>query len=280
MKRNIKIFLIAMILCLPLFAGDFPVIKGWKPVSKVTSYVPSNLWEYINGAADLFISFGLREVNCCDLKSGDLVVTVNIYDMDSRLNAFGIYKTEVSPEIKKAGSVLNGVVMPPYQCIMIKDKYYIKVDAFEGKITNSIGEELLKAIAGSINGREGIPEEFSLLPEKGRVAESEGYLKDSFLGSSYLNNVIFARYKENKKEYTLFFLLSEDDNDIADLHIKFQDGWRTKKYKGRVFFFKEIPYQGVVGLAETKRGFIGASGFKREKDVMKGLKNLIINGEF
>jgi len=225
------IFFVALILVFTeaVFSVDFPVIKGWKKAGRVKEYDPSNLWEYIDGAADLFLSYGFRYLRTCDIQSEKLIVTVNIYDMGSKLNAFGVYKTE-APETDKIISGITGVVLAPYQCLLLKDRFYIKIDAYEGKISESSGEKLLKAVYLSLQGDAGLPREFNILPLKNRIKGSENYVKKSFSGISYLNNVISAKYKEKKKVYKVFYVIPDNSN-IKKLEEKLSSGWQVKTKK-------------------------------------------------
>ena len=83
--------LIAMLLfTLPAAAADFPAVEGWTLAGEVTAKAPDNLWEYNNGAAEAFLAYGFQGLSYADLKAGELVVTVEIYDMGSPINAYGI----------------------------------------------------------------------------------------------------------------------------------------------------------------------------------------------
>ena len=268
------IFFVALILVFTeaVFSVDFPVIKGWKKAGRVKEYDPSNLWEYIDGAADLFLSYGFRYLRTCDIQSEKLIVTVNIYDMGSKLNAFGVYKTEV-PETDKIISGITGVVLAPYQCLLLKDRFYIKIDAYEGKISESSGEKLLKAVYLSLQGDAGLPREFNILPLKNRIKGSENYVKKSFSGISYLNNVISAKYKEKKKVYKVFYVIPDNSN-IKKLEEKLSSGWQVKTKKLLKFYFREIPYQGTVGIVKYKNGYMGLTGFNKTRDVIRRLSGI------
>ena len=75
-------------------AAGFPDIDGWQPAGEVRTYDASNLWEYINGAADAFMMYGFEQLQVRDVSAGGVTVTANIYDMGTPLNAFGIYRAE------------------------------------------------------------------------------------------------------------------------------------------------------------------------------------------
>ena len=134
MRLLTLITIIVILIISPLHATDFPDIKGWKPISEVLRYNPDNLYEYINGAADQFIAYGFQELLTRDISSEGLQVTVDIYDMGTRLNAFGMFKTE-SPRDQQALIIgTEAFVSPPYQCLLLKENYYVKVNVYEGRM--------------------------------------------------------------------------------------------------------------------------------------------------
>jgi len=66
--------------------------EGWKPSDKDRYYNPETLYNYINGGAELYISYGFREViSRTYSKSGQPNLTVEIFDMVEAKNAFGVF---------------------------------------------------------------------------------------------------------------------------------------------------------------------------------------------
>jgi len=213
MKKMILNLLLLIIVIYPLKATDFPEIKGWKSVGEEMSFNPENLYEYINGAADQFLDYGFKILLTQDIAKNDLQITVDIYDMGTTLNAYGIYKTERPREAEGLKVGIEGIVSPPYQCLLLKDRYYIKVNAFEGEVTSQNGKELLAAIDDAIPGIVEFPTEIKLLPTRGMIPGSESYTRLGFLGLPYLNYCVHAKYKdENEKEFQYFVLLAIGEN--------------------------------------------------------------------
>ena len=73
----------------------FPEISGWKQSGEMQSFTPKTLYEYINGAADLYIMYDFQE-----LKSAEYVnekkasVIIDVYRHKTPTHAFGIYSQE------------------------------------------------------------------------------------------------------------------------------------------------------------------------------------------
>lgn len=276
MKKVYPILVMLGIILTSLNAADFPDIKGWKRVSEAKTYNPGNLWEYINGAAEQFLAYDFQILHLCELSSKGLTVTVNIYDMGTRLNAFGIYDSERPDESEKIAIGAEAVILPPYQCLLLKDAYYVKVDVYEGEITESVGKDLLKAIAEALSGAEEYPEELERLPPEGKVAGSEGYIREGYLGMADLRNCVYAKYLEKKKqEYQVFHMIPEPgkSNEVVWKNLTLK--WKSKKHEKHTVLYKIIPYKGLVGIMLTDRGIFGVSDSADEKQMLKRLENLI-----
>lgn len=86
-----------------------PVPGGWTAVDQEYRYGREDLWEYINGAAELFLTYRFRDLVVADFEQGDGALTISLYDMGSPLDAFGIYETEKPAEhVPGVGEPIDG----------------------------------------------------------------------------------------------------------------------------------------------------------------------------
>ncbi len=268
-------FLILGLIFNSLHATDFPDIKGWKPVSEVLSYNPDNLYEYINGAADQFIAYGFQELITRDLSSQGLQVTVDIYDMGTRLNAFGLFKTESPREQRILEIGTEAYISPPYQCLLLKDNYYVKVNVYEGEITNENGKPLLKALAKALLGEAGYPKELQLLPLAGKIPDSEGYARQAFLGLAELTNCVHASYKDGDKEFKYFVMITSGKETNESILEKLSEKWQHTDHKKFAILVKKVPYMGLTGVILTGNKIIGVTECVNETEVSKRLEPVI-----
>jgi hypothetical protein len=175
--------------------SGFPEVEGWTQSGEVRIYTADNLWEYIDGAAVLFVEYGVQTCMTADMSAPGVSVTIDLYEMGSALRAVGVFKRESAG----SGEVLSGTTVatlsPPYQALMVKGSTYVKVNAYEGELTEPSGRRLLQNLAASLPGETLMPPEFSLLPEEGKVAGSEGYQPGSFLGLEELTDCLYADYE-------------------------------------------------------------------------------------
>ena len=79
--------------CLP----NSSELPGWEIADKPYRYLPDNLYKHINGEAEFFVAYGfvsLVGANYASESDNRNAITVDIYDMGEKLNAFGVFQTK------------------------------------------------------------------------------------------------------------------------------------------------------------------------------------------
>ncbi len=279
MQKHLKLFFILFLLISIAFSNniDFEKMKGWTPIDSVASYDDSNLWEYINGAADQFYSYGFQELYSCEMKSESLEGVIDVYNMGSCLNAFGIYKTERGdiPEKLKIGA--ESVITSPMQALLFKDIYYVKVSIYEGKLDQNNGKELLNEINQILPGNSDFPQELRILPATGKIADSENFVKESYLGTSELKTVVFADYSEKPdSKFQYFTLIPEAGETSENIWQKLSEKWIKLDDEDYNILFKKIPYKGIIGIRKTDKGIFGVTDSKSENELIERLGKIVI----
>ena len=272
--RSIPLAAVALLSC----SGrnpDFPEVEGWIQEGEVSTYDVDTLWEYIDGAAELFIDYGVLTCRTTDLSSGDVTVTVDLYDMDIPLNAFGIFKLESSGRGESLPDAVEAAVSPPYQALMVKGATYVKVNAVEGELTETVGRALLEGMAHALPGQTAYPEELELLPQDGKVAGSEGYQVSGFLGLTELNNCIYAEYTVEGEENWLGFIMRLPPGSSSPW-TGLTGRWKSTQLNGLTVLYSEIPYRGMVGIVQTEQGIMGVSGAADRGEMLHRLDNFVL----
>ncbi len=269
-KKILPVSLPLAMVALAACAGGnpgFPGIAGWKKAGKVSVYDADSLWEHIDGAAELFIDYGVQTCRTADLSSDDITVidgltaTVELYDMGTPLNAFGIFTLESSGRGESFPGAVEAVISPPYQALLLKGPVYVKVNTLDGGLTQDNGRSLLTALARALPGSADYPAELELLPRSGRIAGTEGYQARGFLGLTELTRCLYAEYdgtEEGAEPWLGFLMLPPPEapspwNDLAGR-------WESMEHAGRTVLYRTIPYRGLVGVIRTEQGILGVSG--------------------
>lgn len=74
-------------------------VNGWKWDGKKTKYNPRTLFDYINGAAELYLAYGFQSLAVRRLeKSGQPPIILELYEMEKAEDAFGVFSFERQDE--------------------------------------------------------------------------------------------------------------------------------------------------------------------------------------
>jgi hypothetical protein len=191
-KRNVLRALVWGVLCsvfvygAQLDAADVRKIlppqsadSEWRLVGDNYSYLPDTLYNYINGAADLFISYGFVSLTGGEYHHGSDKqgnVTVDIYDMGSTLNAFGVFQSKRDPEIKSL-TIGAGAFGTEKYIFFYRGRFYVEIQAYVlSSTTSDVVMKMAQHVDRSIGGDCTPPSELLYLPDDDRVVGSELYI--------------------------------------------------------------------------------------------------------
>ena len=102
-------------------------VSGWKLEGKTYSYIPQNLYEYINGAAEFFIAYGFIELtgaNYFSVSGERDFLTIDIYDMGDKLNAYGVFQSRRDTQASSLNIGSASVGSDDY-ISLYKDRFYV-----------------------------------------------------------------------------------------------------------------------------------------------------------
>ena len=195
----------------------FPEVPGFALTTEATVYEPSNLWDFIDGAADLFVSYGFVDLHIAYYRSdGGVEIRAEAYRHDTPENAFGMYSQERSPgnnylEVGTQGYVEEGIVN------FLIGQYYVKLSS--NQIGGAVKESMLtiaRRLEAAIGQTASWPGVLALLPKEERVPNSEQYIAESYLGYTFLRGAYTAQYR-TKEPFEIFVVPAESDSVAASL---------------------------------------------------------------
>ncbi|HUN60677.1 MAG TPA: DUF6599 family protein [Candidatus Sulfotelmatobacter sp.] len=180
-------------------------------------YGPDNLYEYMDGGADIFVLYGVRTLMHADLRAKAVEVTVDVFDMGTSDTAFGIYAAERSPDFHYMTIGAEGY---QYEGMLnfLQDRYYVKLLGF-GDGADAVLEKLAQLLSQRIGNNPGFPKLLAKLPAENRIPHSEQYLPASPLGHAFLAPAYAVAYKADDGESKLLVTVARDKAD-ADHRLK------------------------------------------------------------
>ena len=199
-------------------ASFFPDIEGWTRDGDPESFYPESLFEYINGAADVYLSYEFVELAMLSYDGEEKSsLTVDIYKHRDIRNAFGIYSQEKSPsadfvEIGTEGYYDTGVLN------FFHGPYYVKIMGFYlGDDDKALLTKVAEGIAGKLDGEARFPEALVCFPAEGRIPHSERYLARDVLGYGFLHSAYAADYNMGDAERRVFIFEAADEADARKM---------------------------------------------------------------
>ena len=228
----------------------FPEIARWRQSGEIQTFVPKTLFEYINGAADLYLSYDFQELKVAEYQNEKKAsVTVEVYRHKTPTQAFGIYSQErlananfidVGTEGYIEDNVLN----------FLTGSYYVKISSYKtGAEDREILLRFAKKVLENLGEKGSLPSVLSSFPEEGEKKNSEKFINQNFLGYSFLHSAFTADYEFSGMKFKLFVIESEEGNDCRDMVQKYlqQTGSPRKDVvEGR--YTISDPYHGKIDL--------------------------------
>jgi hypothetical protein len=191
-----------------------PLPDGSIAQSPASFYSPDNLYEYMDGAADIFVLYGVKTMLHLDAKVRMADVTVDIFDMGSPNAAFGMYAAERSPDydfiaVGAEGYRNKGILN------FVQGRQYIKLAGF-GDGVDAVLEAWAKALSARVGSDTALPAMLTRLPSNHRKPHSEQFIPNDPLGHTFLGPAYVASYEFNSHESKFFVTLAENENDAHE----------------------------------------------------------------
>jgi len=261
-----------------------PQIPKWSQTEKAQNYYPENLFEYINGAAEIYLAYDFQELIVSQHKEdqSEMNVAVEIYNMGSEKNAFGIYSVERFSDNTFVDMGLQGYLEEGTLNFLV-GQFYVKLLCFD---CDGQSADVLKlfsqGIVKNVGGTGSFPVLVNKFPEEGLIPNTEKYILRNFMGYSFLSNGYSANYKKDDLEFDYFFIESKSQEDAQEMVEKYLEakgkdnvtkdefGYHIKdKYYHNIFLTRVG--STICGVIKIKDGF-EETGIAYLKSLVESLK--------
>ena len=253
-----------------------PEVGSYSLLGQVRSYAKENLYEYVDGHAEYFISAGFVSLQVGDYRrtgsqNREPDVVVDIYDMGKSIQAFGVLSDESGGKLTELQEGLTGFRTPSGMSF-VKGKYYVRMASYD---ENASLDLFARRVAGAMGAGTQTQSEFSMLPDIGDVVATR-YIKEAYRGLDFVNNVIEREYMRNGKKFQVAeftggkekrehlvksFVAYFNESDITFS--------RTEK-EGREVYSVKDPYEGDWALIVSPDALYGVYG-EYDKSVIEAL---------
>ena len=204
-------------------------IDNWKKSTDFAVYDSDNLYTYINGGAELYISFQFTNLlSQSYANEEDEEIQIDIFDMGSSQNAYGIFSHSresvddfigASIESEYAGGLLT----------FWKGRYYVSILAYpETDPKRLLVQKLGQKISEQIQGPSVKPELVNLLPDEGLQPHRIKYFShhtwlnsyhffsnENLLNIDHQTEVVMATYQGDGSKPAVLILLQYPEQAAA-----------------------------------------------------------------
>jgi hypothetical protein len=150
-------------------------ISGWQAVPKDRIFDQKTIFSYINGGAEVYQAYDMQ--GCLSRRyqvSGGPAIMLDIFDMGSPENAFGVFTHDTGGKIIPVGQ--DGRLRPGWVCFW-KYRFFVSVYAEDDTpAAQKAITVLAEQVAGVIEGRGAKPDLLSRLPAAGLQSDKIRYL--------------------------------------------------------------------------------------------------------
>ncbi len=267
MKKTILACLFLTLLSPGSFAQEiaFPELDGFRKITKYPVYLPDNLWDFINGAADNYLALGFVDLHVAEFKKGKEVIKAEIYRHRDNTMAFGIYSSERSSEynfidIGSQGYLVDGILN------FFKGSYYVKIRTNSEKPKIRKAEEsLARRIEASLPGEKSMPEMLSLFPKEGKINNSETFINESVLGHQFLNRAFKAVYQAGSETFSIFLIKSSSAEETLKTAATYLAVGKIEPDQSETRYVFTDGYNGTVFLAWKNDLLVIMSGLAKDQ---------------
>lgn len=253
-------------------------INGWKILAADRTFNNETLYDYIDGAAELFLSFGFSKVfNRIYSDGNQSEIIVDVFYMNSSYDAYGVFSHSVGKtgnDFGQQSQVTNSSI------VFWKDNFYISI------LCNPAADEsknVMLKIAGmldkSITQTGQLPEIIDYLPADSLDKESIRYFRHYiWLNSHYtisnkniLNidqntQCVLVKYGGGQSKSVLLIIKYPTDEDAYAAMEKFVENYNPELKSGSVFLGSNGKW---MGFELINNFFVGVFNADQEAPVTK-----------
>ena len=266
-------------------------VQGWEKDGALQAYRGEDLYEYINGGAEIYHEYGFRQVVVQDFKRKDgKSISVEIFEMEDSGSAYGIFTFKTNPEDRKISLGSEGL-LSDYYLNFWKAQYLVTLTGFdEDEETVRELQNIAHSVDTKIEADGNRPSLVSALPDEGLERASLKYFEGNLgLYNSYpfFTEDVF-RLKEGikgdyKGGYSLYIIKSRTAEKgpvhFDELKRSFEESSRYNHFRSLdEFIFRVEDRKGKqLSVTQSKDKIlivIGALSPERIKEIFAGIHEM------
>ena len=171
---------------------------GWEQSGAKRLYAADNLYDYKDGGAEGYLSYGFARMQGIDCKSGEDVLSIDVSELGDADSAYGIFAANLDPSLPIAKIGMGGQVQAQ-SASFAKGNYYVElviVPANPDSDHRAALQAFVTGIEGRLEGRVTAPEALEWFLKDDLA--STRVVPESVLGLRELKRGYVAKYKQGQ----------------------------------------------------------------------------------
>jgi hypothetical protein len=202
-----------------------PAVEGMESGESPSTYFPESLFEYINGAAEIYLSYDFKELIVAEYtkKGSPDSVAVEIYDMGNHKNSFGIYSAERYTDNEFMDFGTQGY-MEEGALNFLVGRYYVKLLCYDcGEKSDQWLRAFSEKIVNRVAKKEGFPVYLQAFPKEGLIPNTEKFILRNVMGYKFFHDGYVVSYKMNELSFDCFLIEGKNPEEAKDMLKKYLD---------------------------------------------------------
>lgn len=260
-------------------------INGWKAEQEDKTFNEETLYDYIDGGAELFISFGFSKVvNRIYSQKDQPDIIVDIFCMNSSRDAYGVFSHsvgEIGEEYGRQSQVTEGTVL------FWGGNYYVSIFAYpQTNESKTTVEKIAKIIDDSISDKGSYPSLLNFIPGEGLISESIRYFRhyvwlnshgfisnENILNISQSTECVLAQYSKDENKAVLL-LIEYPSNAEAEIALdKFANNFNANLRTNSIQKNKDGSWMGITQSENFVIGVFNSSDNKFVRVLFESVKS-------
>jgi hypothetical protein len=230
---------------------------GWSQSGPVRTYGADNLFEYMDGNAEGYLTYGFLKMQGVTCRKGDVTFTIDLSDFGDPDSAYGMFSSNVDERLPTQKIGMNGQIVPR-RAFFTKGRYFLEIGANpEGDHTAAL-KEWTAALEKLIPGSTTLPAALAWFATEQR--QSLRLAPGSVLGLRILKRGYAAQYDFGKAFVVLETTPQSAGSVMEQLRKRFGETTpaviadeafqATDKYLGRLCVFRKGRYIGGYAISQ------------------------------
>ena len=275
-------------------------MNGWESEGDGEFYNPSNLYDYIDGGAEVYLAFNFKSLFTRTYKKpGEPEIIVDLFDMGRPEDAFGVYFNDKregkSAEIGENSEWMDGSLF------FHKGRYFVSILPFDdNQEIRDVVRELAKHLEAEIEAEDFQPELVRLIPSDRKIAPQIQYFHvwNSLNTYHYLANenilnlnittegilgTVYPEYSSNTpplKSNPIFIIIKyPDEKSASEALANFNKNYLQNTDTKGIAILKNSLYTGAFNKLKYIVIVLDCNSLKEAKLILDSIADKIENKE-